>query len=86
MTTTATDIKMSNHFFRDDKRFFLLEEGRATGRLAKGFLRLYTASQEDLQNYSISTDGFGFHWDQIDENLSAFWMLNNSQQHNTRSK
>ena len=66
--------------------FFLLEDGREIGTPLKGFPRLYNASEEELLDYSISPGGYGVHWNQVDEDLSAYGMLNYSQEHNTKSK
>lgn len=86
MTITSTDIKISKVFFRDAKVFFLLEDGREIGTPLKWFPRLYNASEEELLDYSISPGGYGVHWNQVDEDLSAYGMLNYSQEHNTKSK
>lgn len=86
MDTITSDIKISKVFFRDEKIFFLLEDGREIGSPLKWFPRLYNASEEELMDYSISPGGYGVHWNSVDEDLSAYGMLNSSQEHNTRSK
>lgn len=86
MTTSTSDIKISEVFFRDEKVFFLLEDGREIGSPLKWFPKLYLASEEELLDYSISPGGYGVHWNRVDEDLSAYGMLNFSQEPNTRSK
>ena len=82
----TSDIIISGGFFRNEKVFSLLEDEKEIGTPLKWFLRLYKASEEELPDYPISPGGYGVHWNQIDEDLSASGMLNYSREHNTKSK
>ncbi len=75
MKTVNTDIKIKKVFFRDEKVFFSLEDGREIGAPLQWFPKLYEATEEALQDFSISPGGYGVHWNQVDEDLSAYGML-----------
>lgn len=78
-----SDIKIERVFFREQKVFFSLEDGREIGSPLKWYPRLYNASEEELMDFSISPSGYGVHWNQVDEDLSAYGMLNTKQEQNT---
>ncbi|MGB7785237.1 MAG: DUF2442 domain-containing protein [Salinimicrobium sp.] len=75
MKTVKTDIKIKEVFFRDEKVFFSLEDGREIGAPLQWFPKLYEATAEELQDFSISPGGYGVHWNKVDEDLSAYGML-----------
>lgn len=85
MKTVKTDIKIRDVFFRDEKVFFSLEDGREVGAPLEWYPRLNKASKEELLDYSISPGGYGVHWNQIDEDLSAYGMLKHDHEKNTQS-
>ena len=85
MKTVKTDIKIKGVFFRDEKVFFSLEDGREIGAPMKWYPKLYKATEEELLDYTISPGGYGVHWNRVDEDLSAYGMLNLDQEINTQS-
>ena len=85
MKTVKTDIKIREVFFRDEKVFFSLEDGREIGAPLEWYPKLNKASKEELLDYSISPGGYGVHWNRVDEDLSAYGMLTHDQKHNTKS-
>lgn len=85
MKTVKTDIKIKDVFFRDEKVFFSLEDGREIGAPLEWYPKLYTASKEELLDFSISPGGYGVHWNRVDEDLSAYGMLTHDQKKNTQS-
>lgn len=82
MNAIDSHIKIKKVFFRDEKIFFSLEDGREIGAPIKWYAKLARASEEELYDYSISPSGYGVHWNQLDEDLSAFGMLNLRQEQN----
>jgi hypothetical protein len=72
-------IKITKIFFRDEKIFLSLEDGREIGSPLKWYPKLYDASEVELMDYSISPGGYGVHWKKVDEDLSAYGMLNHNQ-------
>ncbi|MGB8705048.1 MAG: DUF2442 domain-containing protein [Gillisia sp.] len=85
MIKEESNIKIKKVFFRDDKIFFSLEDGREIGSPLKWYSKLYEASEEERLDYSISPGGYGVHWHKIDEDLSAYGMLSLDQKANTKS-
>ena len=82
MKTVKIDIKIRDVFFRDEKVFFSLEDGRKIGAPLECYPKLYKASKEELLDYSISPGGYGVHWNMVDEDLSAYGMLiHNPEKH-----
>jgi hypothetical protein len=79
-------IKIKKVFFRDEKIFFSLEDEREIGSPLKWYPKLNKASEEELMDYSISPGGYGVHWNKIDEDLSAYGMLNLNRDLNTISQ
>jgi len=53
----------------DDRRIYLTTDTGATGSLPlKGFPRLYNATPEQRERYTLSA--MGIHWEELDEDLS----------------
>lgn len=69
------NIKIKMVFFRDEKIFFSLEDGREIGAPIKWYPKLAKASEKELLDYSILPSGYGMHWNKLDEDLSAYGML-----------
>lgn len=86
MKAKESSIKIKKVFFRDEKIFFSLEDGREIGSPLKWYPKLYQASEEELMDYSISPGGYGVHWNKVDEDLSAYGMLNHNRDLNTISQ
>jgi len=85
MNLTEAHIKINEVKFREGKVFFLLEDGREIGAPLKWYPKLNQASEDELLDFEISPGGYGVHWNKVDEDLSAYGMLNYSQEKNTKS-
>jgi hypothetical protein len=85
MNLTVAHIQISKVKFRDEKIFFLLENGCEIGAPLKWYPKLYQASIEELLEYTISPRGYGVHWNKVDEDLSACGMLNYTSQKNIKT-
>ena len=85
MRTAEFKIKIKKVFFRDEKIFFSLEDGREIGSPLKWYPKLYHASEEELLDFTLSPGGYGVHWNKVDEDLSAYGMLNREENNNSKS-
>lgn len=61
--------------FKEGKVVFSLQDGREIGLPLSSFPRLEKASMEELMDFTISPSGYGVHWNQLDEDLSASGMM-----------
>lgn len=86
MNATTLNIKIKEVFFKEERIFFSLEDGREIGVPLKWYPRLANASKEELLNYSISPGGYGVHWEELDEDLSAYGILDHHQKYKTQNK
>lgn len=80
METVDFQIGIQKVFFRENKVFFSLKDGREIGILLSWYPKLEKASEKELLDYTISPGGYGVHWNLIDEDLSAYGMLQTNQQ------
>lgn len=62
----------------DSRISFHLEDGRVIAAPLAWSWRLQEASPEERQNYEISPSGYGVHWPDIDEDLSARGLMRGS--------
>jgi len=85
MNLTEAHIKISEVKFRDEKIFFLFEDGREIGASLKWYPELYQASIEEFLEYTISSRGYGVHFNKVDENLSAYGMLSYTLRKKTKT-
>lgn len=84
--TKKSIIQIKKVSFRDEKKFFSLEDRRKIGSPLKWHPKLYPASEEELMGYSISLGRYGVHWNKVDEDLSSYGMLNHNRDSNTMSQ
>lgn len=80
MKTVDLQIEIQKVFFREDKIFFSLKDGREIGVPLSWYPKLEKASKKELLDYTISPGGYGVHWNLIDEDLSAYGMLQTNHQ------
>lgn len=85
MNTIELKTKIKKVFFRDEKIFLSLEDGREIGAPLEWYPKLYRASEEELLDYTLSPGGYGVHWNKVDEDLSAYGMLYHDQNKNSTS-
>ena len=62
--------------FTEDKIYFELKDGREIGVPLEWFPRLKNASPEERNNYYLTANGTGIHWDNLDEDISIKYLLN----------
>lgn len=80
MKTVDLQIEIQKVFFRENKVFFSLKDGREIGVPLSWYPKLEKASEKELLDYTISPGGYGVHWNLIDEDLSAYGMLQTNRQ------
>jgi len=61
--------------FTEDKIYFELKDGREIGVPLEWFPRLKNASPEERENYYLTANGTGIHWDNLDEDISIKYLL-----------
>ena len=61
-------INIDKIWITDEEIFIRCDDGRVASEKFSDYPRLKYASAEELSNYS--TDAFGIHWDDLDEDLS----------------
>jgi len=61
--------------FTEDKIYFELKDGREIGVPLEWFPRLKNASPEERNNYYLTANGTGIHWDNLDEDISIKYLL-----------
>jgi len=64
-------VRASNVWFDDDSMWVALEDGRVMSVPKVWFPRLQSATKEQLENYEMSGNGIGLHWDELDEDISV---------------
>ena len=66
-------------YFDDTNIYMILNDGRIVGCPLSWFPRLANATKSERDNWELIGDGYGVHWPDIDEDLSAEGMLNYSE-------
>ena len=66
-------------YFDDTNIYMILNDGRIVGCPLSWFPRLANATKLERDNWELIGDGYGVHWPDIDEDLSAEGMLNYSK-------
>ena len=61
-------MKAKKIWFEEGRIYLSTDDGRTSSLLLKAFPRLYNATDEQRQNYTLSP--FGIHWEELDEDLS----------------
>lgn len=56
----------------DDTRIYVeLNDGRVVGSPLRWFPRLYQATPEQRNHFELVSGGYGIHWDELDEDVTA---------------
>ena len=71
----STPILAKNVRFSGDDMIVSLVDGRTIAVPLRWFPRLATASQKQLVNYELLSDGEGIHWPDMDEDISVAELL-----------
>jgi hypothetical protein len=78
MRTVAIDVdnlKVRHVWFDAEKVFFDFQDGRTMGAPLAWFPRLRDATEAQRQNWRLVGPGYGVHWEELDEDLSAEGMF-----------
>lgn len=65
--------KVVKIWLTDTEIWIQTEEGRTASEMFADYPRLKYATQEQRENYT--TDDFGIHWEELDEDLSFEWFF-----------
>jgi hypothetical protein len=81
MATLAAiaDIRIRTVSFDDDRLSVELMDGRAISVPLLWYPRLANATYEQLSHWELAGGGYGIHWPDIDEDLSAEGLLKGSR-------
>ena len=71
MNTSNLPAKLLSLVVTDHYLTARLHDGRVVSNPLEWYPRLLTASPADRQTFEISGDGYGVHWETLDEDLSA---------------
>jgi len=69
------NIGVKNIRFTDEKVYFELKDGREIGVPLDWFPKLKEASPEERNNYYLTANGTGVHWESLDEDISIKYLL-----------
>ena len=75
MARKIGDIGVKNIWFTSDKVYFELRDGREIGVPLDWFPKLKEASPEERNNYYLTANGAGVHWESLDEDISVKYLL-----------
>ena len=75
MAREIGNIGVKNIRFTEDKIYFELKDGREIGAPLEWFPRLKNATSEERENYYLTANGTGVHWEKIDEDISIKYLL-----------
>jgi len=75
MARKVGDIGVKSIRFTKDKIYFELRDGREIGVPLEWFPRLKNASPEERNDYYLTANGTGIHWDKLDEDISIRYLL-----------
>jgi hypothetical protein len=69
------NIGVKNVRFTEDKVYFELKDGREIGVPLEWFPKLKGAPPKERENYYLTADGTGIHWENLDEDISIRYLL-----------
>ncbi|MCY7349390.1 MAG: DUF2442 domain-containing protein [Cytophagaceae bacterium] len=78
MRTVAIDVEnlnVRNVWFNAEKVYLDFQDGRTMGAPLAWFPRLQNATDAQRQNWRLIGRGYGVHWEDLDEDLSAEGMF-----------
>jgi len=71
MSISKNEIKILSLTFTDTHLTARLSDGRVVSNPLKWYPRLFKAAAKDRNAFEFSGDGYGVHWEKLDEDLSA---------------
>lgn len=69
------NLKVRSVWFNAEKVYFDFQDGRTMGAPLVWFPRLQNATEAQRQNWRLIGRGYGVHWEELDEDLSAEGMF-----------
>jgi len=75
MARKIGNIGVKNIRFTNEKVYFELKDGREIGVPLDWFPKLKEASPEERNNYYLTANGTGVHWESLDEDISIKYLL-----------
>lgn len=73
--TVNADLRIVNVLVTEDKLTFDLMDGRSVSAPLSWYPRLFNATPEQRNNWQLAGGGYGVHWADLDEDLSAEGVL-----------
>ena len=71
MNSSIDNVRATKVWFDDDNMWVALDDGRVMSVPKIWFPRLDNATDEELNDYEMSGNGLGLHWDKLDEDISV---------------
>ena len=71
MNSSIDNVRATKVWFDDDNMWVALDDGRVMSVPKVWFPRLDNATDEELNDYEMSGNGLGLHWDKLDEDISV---------------
>ena len=71
MNSSIDNVRATKVWFDDDNMWVALDDGRVMSVPKVWFPRLDNATDEELNDYEMSGNGIGLHWDKLDEDISV---------------
>ena len=71
MNSSIDNVRAMKVWFDDDNMWVALDDGRVMSVPKVWFPRLDNATDEELNDYEMSGNGLGLHWDKLDEDISV---------------
>lgn len=75
MNTLTIEASATKVWFDEYNLWVSLSDGRILAIPLEYFPRLLNASAEDRNNYKLSGNGTGIHWEELDEDISVYGLL-----------
>ncbi len=75
MARRVGDIGVKKIRFTNERIYFELKDGREIGVPLEWFPRLKEASPEERENYYLTANETGVHWESLDEDISIKYLL-----------
>ncbi|WP_456342142.1 DUF2442 domain-containing protein [Thermovibrio sp.] len=75
MVRKVGNIAVKGIRFTDNRVYFKLADGREIGAPLEWFPRLKEASPSERENYYLTANGTGIHWEELDEDISIRYLL-----------
>ena len=75
MNSSIDNVRATKVWFDDDNMWVALDDGRVMSVPKVWFPRLDNATDEELNDYEMSGNGLGLHWDKLDEDISVSNLL-----------